>query len=206
MADPVVVIVHGTKGTPEGNWFAWLDRELTARGVKVLRPRFPTPEGQTLANWREVFRQGMDDLAAARGREEVSKADVILVGHSLGAAFVLRLAEDAGRGSAVPYRAVIGVCPFAEALGLEAFDPFNHDFVAPAWDWGAVRNGARDFLFYAGNDDPFVPLAVARRVRDAVGCGDFEVVDKGKHLTDHAGFTEFPPILKRVLGFLGREI
>ncbi|MFH0943316.1 MAG: hypothetical protein V1810_04035 [Candidatus Beckwithbacteria bacterium] len=40
-----VFIFHGTMGSPEANWFPWLERELKGLGLEVLVPRFPTPEG-----------------------------------------------------------------------------------------------------------------------------------------------------------------
>jgi hypothetical protein len=39
------VIIHGTKGSPEGNWFPWLADFLRQQHAEVVVPRMPTPEG-----------------------------------------------------------------------------------------------------------------------------------------------------------------
>lgn len=202
MSEPVVVLIHGTEGTPQSNWLPWLAGELTSRNIKTIRPALPTPDGQTLANWRKEYHRTMDEASTARDNP-ISPAQTILVGHSIGAPFVLRLAEEVGLGNPMPYRAVIGVCPFAEQLGLEQFDPLNQSFVTPAWDWNAVCNGAREFLFLASSDDPFVSLSHARNVQEAVGCGTLEVVEKGGHLTSDSGFKEFPALLEKILRLTG---
>lgn len=78
-----IAILHGTKGTPEANWFPWLASKLENLGHEVIVPRFPTPENQSLIVWRDVFVQSFGQLTK----------DTILIGHSIGAVFSLRLLE-----------------------------------------------------------------------------------------------------------------
>ena len=66
-----VIIVHGSFGSPEENWFPWLKEELEKFGVKVLVPKFPTPEGQSLENWLKAFEECRQHL----------NEETILVGH-----------------------------------------------------------------------------------------------------------------------------
>ena len=69
-----VIILHGAHGGPDTNWFPWLHATLEAEGIEVVRPRFPTPEGQSLAAWLDAY-----DLAV----KSLPFSPTVLVGHSL---------------------------------------------------------------------------------------------------------------------------
>ncbi len=177
------IIVHGTKGAPSGNWFPWLKKQLYQEGMDVSCPAFPTPEGQTFASWREAFRREID-------RPE---DDIILIGHSVGAPFVLRMAEE----SNAPYRAVFVVCPFARTLGVEEFDSLNASFIDHTFDWSRIKKGARSIGCFAGTDDPYVPLDYSADVACKTDA-DFVTIVNGGHLNAEFGFTEFPQLLAKI--------
>lgn len=104
-----VIVLHGAHGGPDTNWFPWLHGELAAQGIEVLRPRFPTPEGQPLEAWLAAYDRAVAPLPAA---------STVLIGHSLGAAFALRLAERA----AAPFAGLFLAAGFIGALGLPGSD------------------------------------------------------------------------------------
>lgn len=110
-----VFIIHGTGGSPEDNWFPWLKNELLKSGCRVFVPKFPTPEGQSLQNWREVFRMYRRLLGE----------DSVVVGHSLGVAFLLDIIESLEK----PIRAAFLVAGFTNPLDNPDFDPLNKTFV-----------------------------------------------------------------------------
>ena len=127
-----VIVLHGAHGEPDTNWFPWLDSALTAEGFDVLRPRFPTPQGQSLPAWFSAFDTALAGLPVS---------PTILVGHSLGAAFALRLVERATK----PFVGVFLAAPFIGALGLPDYDPVNHSFFATDFDWPAINARAGAF-------------------------------------------------------------
>src|SRR6185369_16951487 len=116
-------------------------REL---GHDAVIPQFPTPDGQNLANWLSVFDRDAGPLSL----------NTILVGHSLGVAFILRLLERTER----PVAGVLLVAGFLGALGLPKFDEINADFVLQPMNWSRVRGGAKSFFVYGSDNDPYVPL------------------------------------------------
>jgi len=178
------LIVHGCYGYPTENWFSWLQQQLEDDGGKVKVPQFPTPESQSFASWSRIAKCALSGW---------NPAETILIGHSVGSVFVLRLAEQATE----PYKAVFAACPFAKPLGIPEFDPILPTFLEPPFDWARVKKGTQKIACFAGDNDPYVPLPYAREVADAVGA-PLTVVEKGGHLNAAAGYTSFPAMFDAI--------
>ena len=92
-----VFIFHGTEGYPEENWFPWMKEQLEAKGCKVIVPQFPSPPEipAKISEWFEVFNKYQEDI----------NENTIIIGHSLGGVFALRVLEQLKQ----PIRAVFFV-------------------------------------------------------------------------------------------------
>ncbi|WP_085581835.1 RBBP9/YdeN family alpha/beta hydrolase [Thalassospira mesophila] len=180
------IVLHGAHGGPDTNWFPWLDNELGAAGIDVLRPRFPTPHGQSLQAWLNAY-----DLAVT----SLPLAPTILVGHSLGCALALRLVER----SSEPVAGLFLASPFVGALGLPDYDPINQSFFDEPFDWAgiAARKG-RTSQCWAGDDDPYVPLSRSQEIADRLE-SPLEVMQGGGHLNSETGFNTFPQVRDAIL-------
>src|SRR3989338_1065148 len=102
------LIIHGTEGYPEENWFPWLKVQLEEAGYQVWVPQFPTPENQTPEKWFEVL----------KSYEKNFNKDTILVGHSLGGAFLLRILEKIS----VRIRAAVFVAASVGVLPIQVYE------------------------------------------------------------------------------------
>ena len=155
---------------------------MEADGVEVLRPRFPTPVNQSLDSWLDAYRRAVDRLP---------QAPTILVGHSLGAAFALRLVERAHR----PFAGLFLAAGFIGPLGLPDYDAINRSFFSDPFDWvGIAARKGRVCRCWAGDDDPYVPLSRSRALADELQVS-LEIVAGGGHLNGETGFVAFPQIL-----------
>lgn len=181
-----VVVLHGAHGGPDTNWFPWLHAELTAEGLDVLRPRFSTPNGQSLGSSFDTYSRALNALPPV---------PTILVGHSLGAAFAVRLVEKA----AEPYAGLFLAAGFIGALGLPDYDPLNQSFFAAPFDWAGIgeRKG-HACRCWAGSDDPYVPLSRSQDLADHLNA-PLEIIGGGGHLNGETGFTAFPQLRDAIL-------
>lgn len=179
-----LIILHGTKGSPEGNWFQWLKEKAEESGYRVFIPRLPTPENQSKDNWCE----------ALRNQAPVFGHDTILAGHSLGATFMLHILEVVQE----PIAKSIFVSPVIDKLGIEEYDTLNKSFLkTPDFDWSTISNNAGEIVYFHGNNDPYVPLEQSQTLQRKLG-GELLVIPEGGHLNSESGYTEFPEILEHL--------
>lgn len=178
-----VVIVHGAYGSPQENWFPWLKEQLEADGYEAIVPQFPTPEGQNPKAWLEILNR------------EVSTFDgnLIMVGHSLGPALILRKLEQLEK----PIRATFLVSVFVGALGLADFDPINLPFFDPPYNWEKIKKNSGKFFVYNSDNDPYVPLEQGKQVAEKLGV-KLNVIQGGGHINASAGYTKFERLLSDI--------
>ncbi|MDE8347780.1 MAG: alpha/beta hydrolase [Acidocella sp.] len=184
-----VIIFHGAHCGPDTNWFPWLDAELSLTGFEVLRLRFPTPQGQSLAAWSETYDMAVAPLLPKR---------TILVGHSLGAAMALRVVKR----TKASFSGLFLAAGFIGALGLPDYDPINASFFATPFDWTKIRERIGVCRCWAADDDPYVPLARSEELAADLRASP-EVIRGGGHLNDETGFTTFPALKAAILEVAG---
>ncbi len=175
-------IFHGTEGYPEENWFPWLKGQLESLDYRVIVPQFPTPKDQTLENWFKVLDEYKDAY----------NEDTILIGHSLGGAFLLRVLEkyDTRVKGAYIVSAPIGVKPI---LNYEGDQPF----IGKPFDWERIRNNAEKFCVFHSNDDPYVSLGNGQQLAEHLGI-ELTFVENAGHFNAKAGYLEFPLLLDKI--------
>jgi hypothetical protein len=183
MSRYTIVIMHGTYGSPEGNWFGWLARELEQYGHTAIAPKFPTPREQTIQNWIEVL------------DNEVATYDdyLVLVGHSSACMVICAKLEQL----ASPIRAAFLVSPFLGAIGNTEYDAANDAFNHYPYDWAAIK-GKASFYTYRGDNDPYVPLDCATTIPRYLGIKE-TIIPRGGHLNSESGYMQFPLLLEAII-------
>lgn len=179
-----IIIIHGTRGNPNTNWFPWLKQELIALDYEVMVPSFPTPEGQSLMSWKQAFHKQIGSLAP----------NMILVGHSLGAGFILNLLE----GSSHPIAAAYLVCGFIGKLGLPEYDLLNESFVCRRFNWSQITKNIGHAYVFNSDNDPYVPLSKGKELAEKLQTS-LTVIHGAKHINEEAGHKTFPLLLQKIL-------
>lgn len=186
---PDVFIFHGTAGSPEGNWFPWLKGELEKLDCRVIIPKFPTPGGQSLESWLAIL---------GEYKSQISE-NTILIGHSLGGLFLLRVLERLSHPVAAAFfvAAPIGVKPILYYEGDEKFSGFS-------FDWDEIKKKAKHFFVYHSDNDPYVSLANGERLAKNLGA-KLNFIPNAGHINAESGWTSFPLLLSDVKGILKRQ-
>jgi predicted alpha/beta hydrolase family esterase len=178
-----IIILHGTGGSPQGNWFPWLKNKLEALGHRVFVPRFPTPANQSVESWCEVLRK----------EAPIFGADTILIGHSCGAAYILSILNVLEQ----PVAKSILVSGFIDKLGNEFYDNLNKDFIEQDFDWEKIKYNMGDAVLFHGDNDPYVPMAAAEHLSKKLDV-PLTIISNGGHLNAEFGYTEFPQLLEKL--------
>ena len=181
-------IFHGTEGYPEENWFPWLKRELEKLDYQVYVPHFPSPPNipARIAEWFDVLKK----------YEQYINEDTILIGHSLGGIFTLRLLERLEHPikAAIFIGTPIGVRPILNYEKDNSFSGFS-------FDWNVIIQKAKHFLVFQSNDDPFVCLSNGEQLAKNLNVALHFVPNAG-HFNAKAGYTKFDLLLEKLKPFL----
>jgi len=177
-----VFIFHGTAGWPEENWFPWLKQKLEEKDCEVIVPQFPTPEGQSLQAWLDVFQKFEGKITD----------DTIMIGHSLGGVFLLRLMEN----FLEPIKAAIFVgTPIG--IGQLKNQQSDNNFSGFDFNWDNIKNKAKQVMVYQSDTDPYVPLENGKHLAKHFGINMAFIPNAG-HFNKAAGYVEFPELFEKI--------
>ena len=179
-----VFIFHGTEGYPEENWFPWLRKKLEEKGCKVIVPQFSTPPivPAKISEWFGVLKEYEKDI----------NEDTIIVGHSLGGVFTLRILEKLKH----PVKAV-----FLTGTPIGIRPIFNYDrdssFSGFLFDWENIKNKAKHFDVFHSDNDPFVSLKNGEQLAKKLGV-ELTFIPNAGHFNAKAGYLSFPDLLTKI--------
>lgn len=168
--------MHGNGGgTGKDAWYPWLKAELEKLGTVCETPDLPDPVEAKASIWLPYI-------------QDVLKADenTILVGHSSGAIAAMRYAETHQLAGSV----LVGT--YYTDLGYE--DEKAAGYFDTPWKWEAIKTNQPWVSVFASTDDPFIPIAEARFVRDQLATEYHEFTDQ-EHFGHPTPKLDFPELL-----------
>ncbi len=175
------IIIHGWGASSKDNWFPWLGEKLEENGFKVEIPDFPDSQYPKLEEWLEHFKKNV----------KVDK-DSILIGHSLGPAFILRVLEGMEEGKVV--KACFFVSGFAKSLGI----PETENFFDEPFDWSKIKRACPKFFMINSDNDPYISLEIGKDFAKNLGI-ELMIEKNGEHINAPGGFLAYPRLLKLIL-------
>lgn len=141
------LILHGSYGSPEENWFRWLEKELKNRGGEVILDQYPVD------SWEVVNKIGPDKIRSYHANESLDSwekffLDVTLpklgtdpfvfIGHSIAPVFILHMIQKHN----LHISKAIFVAPFfniPDAPTVWQFYPVNKTFYGYDFDFAKIK-------------------------------------------------------------------
>ena len=194
------VILHGSFGSPEENWFRWLEKELLNQGHSVTLDQYPvedwdafTSKGRARANAENCV-QTLETWEAAfvtKTLPKIQSKSTVVIGHSLAPLFMLHMITKYD----LKLKGLIAVSPFftiPEDPKLWQFWAVNKTFYKTNFDYHKLKSLVSDVHVVYGDDDPYVPQKEVLNFARALAAKTHVVPGGG-----HCGsiFKQFPLIL-----------
>lgn len=185
-----IFIFHGTEGCPEENWFPWLKEKLETQGCRVFVPQFPSPPvvPAKIEEWFDVL----------KNYEQHIDENTIIIGHSLGGIFTLRVLEKLQHKikASVFVGTPIGVKPILNYDRDNSFSGFN-------FEWENIKNKAEQFFVYQSDNDPYVSLENGEELAKKLGV-KLTFIRNAGHFNKKAGYISFSDLLEKITPLISK--
>ncbi len=173
------IIIHGSFGSKDGNWFPWLKNKLEKDNKNVIVPQMPVGVGnQNFENWSKVLNELKID------------ENTIIIAHSIAAIFVCKYLIT----NKIKVKKLIFVCGFNNYLGIDKeFDAVNEPMFIENFE--DIKEYCNDIICYYSDNDPYVKFEVEKSFADTISNQQY-VIKNGGHINAESGYTKFEEILK----------
>ena len=178
-------IIHGSFGSPFGNWFPYLRKEIEKKDLEVYTPDFPTGVGyQNYENWEKLLKVYLDS--------GLINENTTIFAHSIAPIFVCKFLIN----NKVNVKRLVFVCGFNNYLGInEEYDNVNKSMYTDGLF--EIKNYCDDIIFYYSDNDPYVKYEAEKEFADTITDKQV-VIENGGHLNSESGYTEFSELLEYI--------
>lgn len=197
------LIMHGSYGSPEENWFRWLEKELKKLGHDVILDQFPADDWDKVNQIRPEQIASYDSIQSLSSWEkyfvehtlpQIQDGEVSFVGHSIAPIFMLHMLNKYD----FKLKHAIFVAPFfniPDRPEIWQFYPVNKTFYGYDFDFDKIKSQIGKSYVVYGDDDPYVPATEPPLFAEKLGA-EVHLVPGGKHCG--GTFKEFPLIIQLI--------
>ena len=173
------LIIHGSFGSSEGNWFPWLKEQLEKDNKKVLIPQMPVGiDKQNFDSWSEVL-----------NKIDINEFTTIIA-HSIAPIFICKYLIT----NKIKVKKLIFVCGFNNYFGINRdFDTVNGPMYID--NYTDIKNYCDNIICYYSDNDPYVKYEVEKEFASSISNKEY-VIKGGGHINSESGYTSFEAILK----------
>lgn len=173
------IILHGSFGSKDGNWFPWLKKQLEEKNYKVNVPQMPIGVGnQNYDNWSNEL------------RKLTVNENTIIIAHSIAPVFICKYLIN----NKIKVKRLLFVCGFNNYLGINTdFDTVNKPMFLDNLE--DIKEYCNDIICFYSDNDPYVPLNVEKQFADTIS-NEQHIIANGGHINAESGYTEFHELLK----------
>ncbi len=151
--DTNALIIHGTWGSGEGNWFPWLVNHFKQSGVDAVAPTLPDAKLPTY----EVRKKIIDEKYS-----KFTRPSSIIIGHSSGVGTALHIAQEHKIDQLILVAPVLYVDEAYKIVLAKAFDEKTAEALDTLYnnhsiDWEKIKKNTRKITVVFGENDPYLP-------------------------------------------------
>lgn len=178
-------IIHGSFGSPFGNWFPYLRKEIENKGLEVYTPDFPIGVGfQNYENWSKLLKVYVETV--------ILNENTTIFAHSIAPIFVCKFLVE----NKIKVKRLVFVCGFNNYLGInEEYDNVNKTMYFD--NLKDIKNYCNEIVCYYSDNDPYVKYDAEKEFADTIATEQF-VINGGGHLNSETGYTEFKELLNYI--------
>jgi predicted alpha/beta hydrolase family esterase len=172
------IIIHGSFGSKDGNWFPWLKDKLSKLNKNVIVPQMPVGVGnQNYENWANVLNElNVDE-------------DTIIIAHSIAPIFVCKYLIT----NEIKVKKLVFVCGFNNYLGInEEYDSVNESMYFDNLE--DIKKYCDEIICYYSDNDPYVKYDVEKEFADTISTEQY-CIHNGGHLNAESNYIEFKELL-----------
>jgi len=158
-----IYLIHEGGGSSENEWFNWLKKELTKKGIKVFSFDMPNTNNPKIDEWVKYLEQKIPFNSIDN--------ETYFLGHSIGCQTIMRFLDK------FPKEKEIAGCVFVAGwfnLKEDSYESKEEKEIACPWitnkiDFDRIKRHTNNFLAIFSDNDPFVPLTDAKLFKERLG-------------------------------------